>query len=163
MRLLDRDRGIGLGRGADLAGAALVTGALMLGVYTIVRPAAEYGWTAGPTLGSGAAAAALPSGLVNTTVQVGGALGLAVLATLSAGRTAHVLTGGGPAAQALTSGYRLALLVGAGLVLAAITVALTALRPTHPTADAGRPAADAGRPAADANCPAAEACELIAA
>ncbi len=286
VRLLDRDRGTGLGRGADLAGAALVTGALMLGVYTIVKPAAEYGWTAGPTLRYGAAAVALlagfvwreatasnplmplrilrsrtvaganaiqaltvagmfgtfflgalylqrvlgydalrtgaaflpttivmgtlslrysqplimkfgartcllpglaliavglavfsrmpvdgsylidvlpsmiligtgvgvcfpalvtlamsgatdsdaglTSGLVNTTVQVGGALGLAVLATLSAGRTAHALASGGSAAQALTSGYRLALLVGAGLVLVAITVAVTVVRTPRP-------------------------------
>jgi hypothetical protein len=41
-----------------------VTGALMLGVYTIVKPAAEYGWTAGPTLRYGAAAAVLLAGFV---------------------------------------------------------------------------------------------------
>jgi hypothetical protein len=33
-RLIDRDHGIGVGRGADVLGAGLVTGALMLGVYT---------------------------------------------------------------------------------------------------------------------------------
>jgi MFS family permease len=43
MRLLDRDEGIGFGEGTDVAGAALVTSALMLGVYTIVKPAADYG------------------------------------------------------------------------------------------------------------------------
>src|SRR5690242_12945596 len=36
-RLLENDRGIGLGRGADVPGAVMVTGALMLGVYTIVQ------------------------------------------------------------------------------------------------------------------------------
>src|SRR2546427_190103 len=36
-RLLESDRGIGIGRGADVLGAALVTAALMLGVYTIVE------------------------------------------------------------------------------------------------------------------------------
>src|SRR5207248_1848410 len=36
MRLLEPDRGLGLGQGADAVGAALVTVALMLGVYTIV-------------------------------------------------------------------------------------------------------------------------------
>ena len=36
-RLLEDDRGIGLGQGADVLGAAMVTGALMLGVYTIVQ------------------------------------------------------------------------------------------------------------------------------
>ena len=42
-RLLERDRGIGLGHGADVPGAALITSSLMLGVYTIVE-AADYGW-----------------------------------------------------------------------------------------------------------------------
>ena len=54
VRLLERDKGIGLGKGADLPGAVLVTGALMLGVYTIVQPAAEYGWGATRTLLLGA-------------------------------------------------------------------------------------------------------------
>ena len=36
-----------------MPGAVLITGALMLGVYTIVKPAAEHGWTAGDTLGLG--------------------------------------------------------------------------------------------------------------
>ena len=47
MRLLERDRGIGFASGADVPGAVLITGALMLGVYTIVKPAAEHGWGAG--------------------------------------------------------------------------------------------------------------------
>jgi EmrB/QacA subfamily drug resistance transporter len=49
-RLLERDRGIGWGDGADVLGAALVTSALMLAVYTIVAPAAQDGWGAGSTL-----------------------------------------------------------------------------------------------------------------
>ncbi|MEA2296351.1 MAG: hypothetical protein QOE86_3990, partial [Solirubrobacteraceae bacterium] len=59
VRLLDRDRGIGLARGADVLGAALITAALMLGVYTIVKPAAEQGWESGEALGLGAASLAL--------------------------------------------------------------------------------------------------------
>ena len=43
MRLVDARQGIGLGEGADVPGAVLLTGALMLGVYTIVE-AADYGW-----------------------------------------------------------------------------------------------------------------------
>ena len=54
IRLLERDRGIGFAGGADVPGALLITGALMLGVYTIVKPAAEDGWGAGRTLLLGA-------------------------------------------------------------------------------------------------------------
>jgi EmrB/QacA subfamily drug resistance transporter len=282
-RLLHRDTGIGFAGGADVPGAALVTSSLMLGVYTIVKPAAENGWTSGRTLGFAAASlallaafivrearianpliplrifrnrniaganvvqpllvagmfgmfflgalylqevlgydalqiglaflpatlvmgtmslrysdrlvmrfgalntllpgmvvialglvlfarapvdgtytvdvlpvmillgfgigaafpalmniamsgatnedAGLASGLVNTTAQVGGALGLAVLATLSASHTRALIDGGTARPSALTSGYHLAFLIGAGLVVAAIVVAATVLRP----------------------------------
>jgi EmrB/QacA subfamily drug resistance transporter len=50
MRLLEKDRGVGLGRGTDVLGALLITSALMLLVYTIVDPAAELGWGAERTL-----------------------------------------------------------------------------------------------------------------
>jgi EmrB/QacA subfamily drug resistance transporter len=283
VRLLDRDRGIGFGEGADIPGAVLITGSLMLGVYTIVKPAADHGWGSGRALALGAAAlgllvafiareatasnplmplrifrsrnvsganlvqaltvagmfgmfflgalymqrvlgydaleiglaflpatlvmgtlslryserlimrfgarttllpglaliavglalfarapvdgsyvqhvlpvmivlgfgigisfpalmtlamsgatqsdAGLASGLVNTAVQVGGALGLAVLATLSATRSDNLIAGGKATASALTSGYHLAFLIGAGLVAAAIVVAVTVLQP----------------------------------
>ena len=59
LRLLPKDKGIGFGGGADVPGAVLVTGALMLLVYTIVEPAAKYGWGAGRTLALGAVAVAL--------------------------------------------------------------------------------------------------------
>jgi EmrB/QacA subfamily drug resistance transporter len=58
-QLLDNDRGPGLRRGADALGAALITAALMVSVYTIVDPAAEYGWTAPRTLWLSAVAIAL--------------------------------------------------------------------------------------------------------
>jgi len=293
VRLIDRDKGIGFGRGADVLGAALITGALMLGVYTIVKPAAEYGWSAPRTLWLGATSlvllvafvareatarnplmplrifrsrnvtganaiqaltvagmfgmfflgvlylqrvlgydalatglaflpttivmgtlslryaerlitrfgassmvlsgllliaaglalfarvpvdgryltdvlpslillgtgvgisfpalatlamsgatesdAGLASGLVNTTMQVGAALGLAVLATLSATESAGLTRHGTPAAVALTDGYRLGLLVGAGLVVAAIAVAVTVIRADRATVDEPEP------------------------
>jgi MFS family permease len=52
-RLLAPDRGIGIGKGADVLGAALVTGALMLGVYTIVE-SSDFGLGSLRTLGLGA-------------------------------------------------------------------------------------------------------------
>ncbi|MGZ8648922.1 MAG: MFS transporter [Solirubrobacteraceae bacterium] len=307
-RLLERDEGIGFGEGADVPGAVLITSSLMLGVYTIVKPAAEDGWGAGITLGLGAAAVAvliaflareatarnplvplrifrsrnvaganaiqaltvagmfgtffmgalylqrvlgydpleiglaflpatmvmgvlslryaepiimhfgartslvpglvlvgislalfarapvdgnyvidvlpvmvvlalgmgvafpalmtlsmsgatpqdagLASGLVNTSVQVGGALGLAVLATLSATRSESLLTQGESAAAALTGGYHLAFLIGAALVAAAIVVALTVIEPeSKPETQAAHESVSAparGQPACEA-------------
>jgi EmrB/QacA subfamily drug resistance transporter len=63
LRLVGRDQGIGLRGGADVTGAALVTGALMLGVYTIVKTQ-NYGWGSARTLGMGAVAIALLAGFI---------------------------------------------------------------------------------------------------
>jgi EmrB/QacA subfamily drug resistance transporter len=289
LRLLERDKGIGFGGGTDVAGAVLITTSLMLGVYTIVKPAAEHGWGATTTLllGAGSLAllvafvireatcrnplvplrlfrsrnvtganviqmltvagmfglfflgslylekvlgydpleiglaflpttlimgvlsfryteplitrfgarralltglvlvaaglalftrapvdagyvtnvlpplilmgvgigvsfpslmsiamsgatredAGLASGLVNTTAQVGGALGLAVLATLSTTRSNNLIAEGSSTAAALTSGYHLAFLIGAILIAAAFVVGITVLQPVDSAAE----------------------------
>jgi EmrB/QacA subfamily drug resistance transporter len=63
-RLIFQDRGVGLRAGADVPGAVLITGAMMLGVFTIVDPAAQQGWLAAKTLGLGACSLALLGGFV---------------------------------------------------------------------------------------------------
>src|SRR5262245_57457165 len=72
--------------------------------------------------------AGLASGLVNTTAQIGGALGLAVLATVSASRSNTLIAQHTPAAAALTDGYHLAFWIACGLVVTAAVIAATMLR-----------------------------------
>ena len=67
----------------------------------------------------------LASGLISVALQMGAAIGVAVLATLSTTRTQHLLTTGIGVHAALTGGYRLGFLVATGCVVVAL--ALTTL------------------------------------
>jgi MFS family permease len=78
----------------------------------------------------------LASGLVNTSAQVGGALGLAILATVASDRTQAVRADGEPVAAALNSGFHLAYLIGAALIAVGLVVALEVLR-SQPTSEFG--------------------------
>ncbi len=141
-------------RRALLAGLTLVLAGLV--VFALAPVDAHYATQVAPSmlllgLGAGTAFpalmnlamsgatpqdAGLASGLVNTTAQVGGALGLAVLATLSTSRSNALQASGHPIASALTSGYHLAFWVAAALVGCALAVVLTAVEPGHALAGA---------------------------
>jgi EmrB/QacA subfamily drug resistance transporter len=58
LRLVENDKGLGFKQGADVPGAVLITGALMLGVYTILE-AGDQGWGSAQTLGLGGVSIAL--------------------------------------------------------------------------------------------------------
>jgi hypothetical protein len=90
-------------------------------------------------------ATASDSGLVNTSVQVGGAIGLAVLATFATERTEGLMAESESATAALNSDYHLAYLIGAGLVIVAIATAVSVLRSRLPEA-AVEPALEAAAP-----------------
>ncbi|MFF2075544.1 MFS transporter [Kitasatospora sp. NPDC058162] len=79
--------------------------------------------------GAGPEDAGTASGLFNTTQQVGGALGVAVLTTLADGRSGALAAAGHPAAEALAGGFRLAFAVAAGLLTVALLLAVVVLRP----------------------------------
>jgi EmrB/QacA subfamily drug resistance transporter len=83
--------------------------------------------TIAATQGAKEGQAGLASGLVNTSRQVGGGLGLAVLITLATQRTSHQIGTGQQVSQALTDGFRLAYLIGAGLAAAAALITFTSL------------------------------------
>jgi EmrB/QacA subfamily drug resistance transporter len=91
--------------------------------------------TIAATQGSKPGQAGLASGLVNTSRQVGGGLGIAVLITLATAYSSHLIGLGHGVPQALTEGFRLAYYIAAGLALAAAVVTF-ALIPRLSPADA---------------------------
>ncbi|HEX3835152.1 MAG TPA: MFS transporter, partial [Solirubrobacteraceae bacterium] len=79
----------------------------------------------------------LASGIVNTSFMMGGALGLAVLASVAASRTSHLLASGQSQLPALNAGYHTAFLIGAGFAVLAATLGALLLRSnaTSPAVD----------------------------
>lgn len=105
------------------------------------------------TLGMSAATAedaGVTSGMFNTSMQVGGALGLAVLAALAADRTAGLRAAGAPEIEALTGGYHLGFLIAAGFAATAFIACFVVLpnpRRSQESVPAGtfRPGASSNR------------------
>jgi EmrB/QacA subfamily drug resistance transporter len=95
--------------------------------------------------------AGLASGLVNTTQQVGGALGVGVLSTAAISRSDELLASGSSAPVALTEGFQIALLVAAGFAAAGAVAALAFIRRGGRGAEQVEGSADtAALPAAEA-------------
>jgi EmrB/QacA subfamily drug resistance transporter len=86
--------------------------------------------TIAATQGAKEGQAGLASGLVNTSRQIGGGLGLAILVTLATQHTSHLIGTGHGVPQSLTDGFRLAYLIGAGLAAAAALVTFTSVPAT---------------------------------
>jgi EmrB/QacA subfamily drug resistance transporter len=105
---------------ADLLPALLVTGAGLGASFVAL--------SIGALDGVSDRDAGLASGLVNTTQQVGGALGVAVLSTLAISRSGDLIAGGAAAPVALTEGFQIALIAAAGFAIAGALAVLALVR-----------------------------------
>ncbi len=70
----------------------------------------------------------LASGLINTSQQIGGALGLAVLSSVATSRTSDVLAGGSGLSDALTEGFQTAFLGGAAIAALGFVLTLVLIK-----------------------------------
>jgi MFS family permease len=89
--------------------------------------------------------AGLASGLINTNQQIGGAIGLAILISISTTRSDNLIEDGAAQLDALTDGYSLAFWVAAGFAILGMIVTLFALRREDLVMEHAQPAsADVG-------------------
>jgi MFS family permease len=86
--------------------------------------------------------AGVASALVNVSLYISGALGLAVLGAVATDHTRSLVAQGSSPAHALAAGYQLSFAIAAGIVAAGLAVALVVLRASAP---APRPATVAAR------------------
>ena len=105
---------------ADLAGPFFITGIGTAFAFIPVSIAA--------LAGVGERDAGLASGLLNTSQQLGGAIGVAVASTIAASHTTSLLRGGHPAPAALTGGFQWAMLVCGLIGLLAVPVTFLLVR-----------------------------------
>jgi len=91
----------------------------------------------------------LASGLVNTSFMMGGALGLAVLASIAAARTGGALAAGVPQIAALNDGYHAAFAIGAAFALGAAFLGYKVLRIPSASSEQGDADGDEVAAAAD--------------
>ena len=84
--------------------------------------------------------AGLASGLINTSQQIGGALGLALLTTVATTRSTNLIEGGTAQPEALTSGFSLAFWVAVGFAVASLITTIAVLRQRDIPAVSGEPA-----------------------
>jgi EmrB/QacA subfamily drug resistance transporter len=86
--------------------------------------------------GVGPREAGLASGLLNTSQQVGGAIGIAIASSVAVSHATHLLKTGDSQAAALTGGYSLAFWVVAGISAAAVVAAMTLVKNEVPVTEA---------------------------
>jgi EmrB/QacA subfamily drug resistance transporter len=116
---------------ADILGPSLVVAVGLAATFVAL--------TVSAVDGIADAESGLASGLINTTQQIGGALGLAVLSAVATGRTDDAAAGGADPAFALNEGFQSGLLVAAGIVVLAVAANALVARGSRPA-----PAAAAG-------------------